>query len=287
MATLLVATDLSGSARLAAERAAVLGPRLGAGLELYHVVEGDMLDQLRQLMGMEAEPVAAKLIDEIHAELAALAAQLGTVPTPRIEIGRGFPPLAIAERAEDIDAALVVLGARGAGFLRRALLGATADRLLRRSTRATLVVRGAVTDHYRRVLVPVDLSPISERALGAARRVAPEAEIILFHAYELPFEGKLRFAGVDESRVEDYRQVARAQAVSNLAALAAAAGVADPRRLVGQGAPDTLVLEQIDLQAPDLVVVGKHGRHASEELLLGSVSKHVLAEAGCDVLVVH
>ncbi|NTV95478.1 MAG: universal stress protein, partial [Thiobacillus sp.] len=47
------------------------------------------------------------------------------------------------------------------------------------------------------------------------------------------------------------------------------------------------VLEQEELQAPDLIVVGKHGRHAGEELLLGSVTKHVLAEARCDVLVIH
>ena len=36
----------------------------------------------------------------------------------------------------------------------------------------------------------------------------------------------------------------------------------------------------------DLVVVGKHGTHITEELLLGSVTKHVLAEAQGDVLIV-
>ena len=36
----------------------------------------------------------------------------------------------------------------------------------------------------------------------------------------------------------------------------------------------------------DLIVVGKHGTHITEELLLGSVTKHVLAEAQGDVLVV-
>ena len=36
----------------------------------------------------------------------------------------------------------------------------------------------------------------------------------------------------------------------------------------------------------DLIVVGKHGSHIAEELLLGSVTKHVLAEAQGDVLVI-
>ena len=47
--------------------------------------------------------------------------------------------------------------------------------------------------------------------------------------------------------------------------------------------------DQIDLLAQvdaDLLVVGKHGSHIAEELLLGSVTKHVLAEAQGDVLVI-
>lgn len=35
----------------------------------------------------------------------------------------------------------------------------------------------------------------------------------------------------------------------------------------------------------DLIVMGKHGRSALEELLLGSVTEHVLAYSGCDVFI--
>jgi len=38
-------------------------------------------------------------------------------------------------------------------------------------------------------------------------------------------------------------------------------------------------------QGVDLLVVGKHGRSRIEEWLLGSVTRHVLSHAGCDVLV--
>lgn len=286
MTTLLAATDLSDLARRAAERAALLASQMDARLELYHVVEGDLLDQLRQLMGLEAAPIEARLLDEARGDLAVLAELIGGNPVPAVAVGQGFPPVAIAERAEQIGADLVLLGARGAGFLRRALLGATAERLLRKGTRAMLVVRREADVPYRRVLLPVDLSAVSERAIAAALTYAPGAEIILFHAYEVPFEGKLRYAGVEEANVEHYRQLARQQAVTRLATLAEACGLANARRLVGQGAADTLVLEQADLQAPDLIVVGKHGRHVAEELLLGSVTKHVLAEANCDVLVI-
>lgn len=36
----------------------------------------------------------------------------------------------------------------------------------------------------------------------------------------------------------------------------------------------------------DLKVVGKHETQIAEELLIGSVTKHVLAESQCDLLVI-
>lgn len=36
----------------------------------------------------------------------------------------------------------------------------------------------------------------------------------------------------------------------------------------------------------DLIALGKHGAHVAEDLLLGSVTKHVLMEAQADTLVV-
>lgn len=36
----------------------------------------------------------------------------------------------------------------------------------------------------------------------------------------------------------------------------------------------------------DLIVVGKHGEHLTERLLIGSVTQHVLAESQGDVLVI-
>ena len=68
-----------------------------------------------------------------------------------------------------------MLGARGAGFVRRIALGTTAERLLRTTRRPLLVVKQKAHERYRRVLVPVDFSPSSAQALALARRVAPDA----------------------------------------------------------------------------------------------------------------
>ncbi|MBK6336610.1 MAG: universal stress protein [Betaproteobacteria bacterium] len=52
----------------------------------------------------------------------------------------------------------------------------------------------------------------------------------------------------------------------------------------GDPAQQIIAIEQ-EVDA-DLIVVGKHGAHIAEELLLGSVTKHVLGESQCDVLVI-
>ena len=45
------------------------------------------------------------------------------------------------------------------------------------------------------------------------------------------------------------------------------------------------VLEQEQAFDCDLIVMGKHGKNLLEELIVGSVTKKVLAESQCDVLV--
>ncbi|MDZ7809638.1 MAG: universal stress protein [Arhodomonas sp.] len=57
------------------------------------------------------------------------------------------------------------------------------------------------------------------------------------------------------------------------------------RRSVHHGYPARVILEQANAMGCDLVVMGKHGRGAVEDALVGSVTRHVLSQAGCDVLV--
>ena len=67
-------------------------------------------------------------------------------------------------------------------------------------------------------------------------------------------------------------------------------GAQPARRLAGcarrssRAPPWLLIVEQEQECDCDLVVVDKHGRHAREDLLLGSTTPMVIAESGADVL---
>ena len=111
---------------------------------------------------------------------------------------------------------------------------------------------------------------------------------MLVHCVEVPFESRLRLAGVDTSVIEKYRRNAREDALARLAELASSTGLENGcwTPLVPDGLdPWMQIVEQEQEQDCDLTVIGKHGRHAIEEFLLGSTTNTVIAEGSVDVLV--
>lgn len=285
---ILAATDFSAPARHAADRAARLAHQTGAPLTLLHVLAGGALQDLRQWLG-SGHAIEQQLQADAQRQLGQLVAELQARRRVAIQPmhASGAAPDEIARAADAQGAGLLVLGARGAGFMRRLLLGSTAERLLRRTARPVLVVRQTPHAPYRRALVALDFSPWSAQAITLARQVAPHARLLLFHAFQVPFEEKLHFAGVDAATIDRYRQQARADASQRLQAQASACGLrpGDWDPCIVEGDPSLRIIESEQDKDCDLVVVGKQGRSATEELLLGSVSQHVLAEGSTDVLV--
>jgi nucleotide-binding universal stress UspA family protein len=150
------------------------------------------------------------------------------------------------------------------------------------------MVRQTPHEPYRRVLVPVDFSPWSAMAIKLALQAAPRATLILMHAVEVPFEGKLRLAGVDDKLVGRYRDAARSEARQKLQALAEDAGLAADRyRLVAPdgASPWMQIVQQEQEHDCELIVIGRQGRHAVDELLLGSTTRMVMSECSADVMV--
>lgn len=288
MKSLLAATDFSDDARNAVQRAAMLAAEHHAQLTLLHVMNAPWLETLRQQLRV-SEEAESKLVADAQRQLNDLAAEAagpaGAMPTAQVRIGRVVDETLAASAQTD----LLALGARGWNPLRDMLLGTTADRLLHKCKRPVLVVKRAPQQAYKRVLVPVDFSPYSIAALHMARRIAPRASIIINHAFDVPFEGKLWLAGVDEKTIQEYRIAARQEALNTIHSLIKETGCDAERCFseVDRGDAAPLILAAETKTNADLIVMGKHGRSMIEETLLGSVTRHVLSDAKCDVLIIH
>lgn len=292
MKHILVATDFSKTSAFAEQRAAILAVEHGAELTLLHVVSRLALERLRQLLLHGSAPTDSDLLISFEAELRQLAENLikeyGIVVHTRLIIGNPHDDIAHAANAANAD--LIVVGVAGTHAVRKFFLGATAEDVICQSQQPTLVVRHAAhvkRAPYQRVIAAVDLSPFSNEIVALACRVAPEADLTLAHAFTVEFESKLRFIGASEQDIHSYRQEARQLAQTHMQTLTHKL----PEKTMvtsrlEHGLPEDILPTLAQEISADLLVVGKHDTSEIEQLLLGSVTRHLLFEAGCDVLVV-
>ncbi|OGS96349.1 MAG: universal stress protein [Gallionellales bacterium RIFCSPLOWO2_02_FULL_57_47] len=143
---------------------------------------------------------------------------------------------------------------------------------------------------YQRILVPIDGSETSGRALQEAIKIADgKAQLRLVYVieegYALDAEG---YAFIDYGALQEaFRQTgerALAQAAKTVqrAGLAAETAVLD---VPGEHTANVIDNDALSWKA-DLIVIGTHGRSGIGRLLLGSVAEHVARGASVPVLLV-
>ncbi|MGE5385089.1 MAG: universal stress protein [Betaproteobacteria bacterium] len=283
--TILAATDFSPAAQLATLRAVELARAFGADLTLAHVMSPLKLRLPQEFLPAGFDP-EMRLHEEAHAALEAAASSLAAIGVNiRVDFRHGIVLDELL--AASVDADIVVLGAYGTAPIRDALLGTTAERLLRKCDKPVLVVKRAPMGGYHSAIVPVDFSPRSASALASARKIAPAAEISVLHVFDAPLEHVLKAAKAEDREISTYRLHTRDEARRELQGFLDACEVAGQVfAIVEHGYPPKIIHEkELELRA-DLIVIGKSGKGPIEALLLGGVTRHILADCACDVLVV-
>ncbi len=287
---ILVAMDFSEFSRWASERAAMLGVLLNSDtVDLITVKEAGLPGTLALVL--RTTPAAAEtiLVDRAMRELALISAHL--TDNYRIHCTRtvrfGQPEKEIGARADELTADLTVIGEHGGHFLTSLFLGNTADKLARTIKTPLLVIKKEAAIHYRRVLVPVDFSENSKCAARMALEIAPDAKIDFLHVFDIILEEEMRSADIADNLLRDYHIEAEENARRDLNRfIEDIPGDRSISRKIAFGYPGHVICDQANSTKPDLIVVGKHGKSGLEELLLGSVSRHVLEQSSCDVLIV-
>lgn len=142
---------------------------------------------------------------------------------------------------------------------------------------------------FKRILVPTDFSPASDRAIAVASTLAGTlgASIHLVHVLEEPFvthgSYELRLPDTPARRERLYDE-ARWKLRGIAARLQDGRLPVSVEVRVGD-ATGQIVASAVDY-GTDLVVMGTHGRTGIEHLLLGSVAERVIRLAPCPVVTV-
>lgn len=289
MIRILAATDFSQGGNAAVARAARLAQEAAGELHLLHVMADSPMRAISRLLPGAALDAEAHLANAARNAMQQLVADLAAQQAPCTSnlVLSGRIGNRISEAAANLNANLLVLGARGDNPVREFLVGSNTEHVLRRSGRSLLVVRQPATDSYLRVLVATDFSAHAAHALQLASELAPQATLFLLHVYDAPFEGKLERAGVSAADIRRYHDEVRREVEHDMQAFIAALPAALQARVqprFASGYTPGVILEQARSQQCDLVAVGKHGRSPVEEWVLGSVTLHALRHAHCDVL---
>lgn len=133
-----------------------------------------------------------------------------------------------------------------------------------------------------RILVPVDFSPCSEKALIHAKALAAQfgAQLVLLNVVE-PFSPTGDLA-LDLARINiDQEKTAK----DSLESYRRAAGKGT-KAIVRTGSPARAITEEARHLAADLLVIATHGRTGLAHVALGSVAERVIRHAPCPVLVI-
>lgn len=134
------ATDFSPASSRAFDAAVALAEKLNAELRLVHVVDNSPLLSYYTLV-YQAHRIDATRRRQARQALERLARRkVGKRARTRLEVRVGKPAEQILEAARRSRADLIVLGTHGYTRLEQALLGSTAEKVVRRSSVPVLVV---------------------------------------------------------------------------------------------------------------------------------------------------
>jgi nucleotide-binding universal stress UspA family protein len=290
--TILLATDGSGDAKLASDSAATLAESTGSGLHVVCVGPGLPLYQLPDYPARFEEAVEAQRRDArrvLDEQVERLQGAGATVEEAHLEEDER-PDRAVVELAEDVGAGLVVVGSRGLGGLKRALLGSVSTSIVRHAHCPVLVVREQPLAGATRILLATDGSEDARRAADVALEIAQKLGAELHVTYVEPMperRGGLVRSTVDlpPEVVASYEREAEARLEKEIRRLEDGGGeIAGAYARTGSPAAETVGLAE-ELGA-GLVVVGTRGLGRIRRAMMGSVSEAVVAHAHCPVMVV-
>ncbi len=199
------------------EQALLMAGRCKARVHVYHCLNlpraalESQYDGLVREERQHAEDALRNLIDSLSPDVREGVAEI------TFGAGAGRPWMQVLSEAHTRASDLIVIGPSvHDGFLDRILHGSTAGRLIRTSAVPLWIVDSERVSQLKRILVPVDLSPVSDELVEIANQLheVTGAERHLLHCVGFPLDISMRRHADAQEKLKEYHEevVAAAEA---------------------------------------------------------------------------
>jgi len=280
---ILVPTDGSDVAGVAAEAAITFARRFDAELHAVHVLEmGDLPPGVED---EDADQFATRG-NEALSTIGETASDNGVEATTTVVESDEPVHRALLTYADEHDVDCIVMGTHGRTGLDRFVLGSIVARTLRESPVPVMTVHEetVLEPDLDAVLVPTDGSACAEAAVDHGIELALATDATL-HVVNV-VNPRLMWDEYDSGDILEALGEAGEQALQAVGDQAAESGVKATQSSVLRGVPYRSIIEYADQRDVDCIVMGTHGRTGVDRYLLGSVTERVVRLSDVPVLAV-
>ncbi len=282
MKTLVVPLDGSDVGTNALSLATVLARIMGAGVELTHVVIPSHFSETNVVLPESSESFLERVRSSLPEDL--------DVST---SIEYGDPVEQVLKRVHQARDAVLIISSRGRNGVSRTIFGSVSDQIIRLSPAPVIVTRETMRisrQTLSSIIVPLDSSPLSERALPWAVKVASQSDATIGLVSVIDVNQVAAYAGIERqsellASIEDEaRDLARSYLDEQVRQLRSE-GVRSTWE-VRLGRPADEIIRAAETTAADLIVMSTHRRAGIRRWAFGSVTDDVVQRGNTPVLVV-
>ncbi|GJQ30034.1 MAG: hypothetical protein HBSAPP03_19180 [Phycisphaerae bacterium] len=286
----VVGVDFSTCGATALRQAVRIGSWSRSAVHAVHVIDTMALIELESAFMTSAPDLHRYMTEEATRSWGRISADVPGAAGAKFHVATDTPARGLARAASEHAAWLLVVGAHGERA--HAGAGVVASACARSAPCDVLLAAEGAAGPYKTIVVGIDFSETSRRALERAMRIAAQdgAQVHAVHVYRAPWAGlHLRPAALkdDPTGQARYRDMLREKLEAFCAPTDPEVTWTKPRfEVIDSRGHGHGLASYTRSSGADLVVLGTRGKTNVRDVLLGSTAERVIRESPCSMLVV-
>lgn len=283
MTRYLVAIDGSKYSEMALKTAIDLAEKTKASITLLSVIDIDQYlgsTSLQDFTLKSNRDITEKMLAEVIEKY-----QNQNVKLEKLVTTGSVANEIIAESRNDYD--LVIVGSRGLGKVKRTFLGSVSNKVVNQAANSTLVVKNYHKDGFSKILVPLDGSRNSKRALYKATKIAENfsSELLIISVVK-EIEDSIFTFDKEREKILQEENIKKSKKIlaDALESIDSSKFKVSTELIIGSVGES--IIEKAEEDEYNLIVMGSRGQNSISRAFMGSVSNEVMHSTRKSVLIV-